>query len=391
MTLKVTQICLNEHPDGALRYMSTLSNALSDLKIEHTNIASPKTTRWLQANQESTNTSRFIASTFDHLYDKLPSNESCLFIHGNLPNHIVSSIREKHFLVIFAHNPAIDNIPHTYRAANSIITVSKYVSRTLKSHGFNNVIDPPLYGISSASSIKQHSLTAQPVPAPVINWDKSKIRDLLLSHLETHNIYSVVKQNNMLDNKIDCKIKLGIVSRLARLKRFPELLTQLSHILDSHPSVCLHIFGSGSYREVKNIVNATNSFKDRTFFWGWQDHPYAAYKYIDYLLLGRPEHEALGLNVLEAQTLGLKVIAINDGPFPETVNNDGWLYDDPKYDNGVSFNTLIESIIELDNNSSLKKNHHYNVNFTYKFFVSTLHIILSKITIDFNRWQHTRQ
>jgi len=393
MTLIVTQICLNELPDGALRYMSIASNALSDLQIEHTNILSPKTIKWFTTNKEANNTSLSIDSTLEQLYNKLPQEPSCLFIHGNIASNIITSIREMHFLVIFAHNPAIDNIPYAYHAANMIITVSEYVSRTLKSHGFKNVAHPPLYGISPVNSAKERDSIGKPISGPVINWNMNKIRDVFLSYLDNHNIYCSVNKNNLPADIDDCKINLGIVSRLARLKRFPELLTQLSPILSKYPSICLHIFGSGSYREVKNIEKSTILFKDRTFYWGWQENPYVAYKYIDYLLLGRPEYEALGLNVLEAQTIGLKAIAINDGPFPETIvnNKNGWLYNDPKTDHAESFNSLIKLILENRNNNNHQKIYSTKNNFTYKSFVSTLNTISNTIATNFSIWKHSRK
>jgi glycosyltransferase involved in cell wall biosynthesis len=60
----------------------------------------------------------------------------------------------------------------------------------------------------------------------------------------------------------------------------------------------------------------------------------------------RPEREALGLNVLEAQACGTPVIAVDGGPFVETVlhGETGWLYGDPQQDGGESFRALISSL-----------------------------------------------
>jgi len=238
-----------------------------------------------------------------------------------------------------------------------------------------------------------HNSISQPIPSQVINWNKNKARDRLLTLLEKHSIYSVTDKDILCNDRENCKINLGIVSRLARLKRFPELLTQLSPILYKYPSICLHIFGSGSYREVNNIKKATLLLKDRTFFWGWQDNPYAAYKFIDYLLLGRPEHEALGLNVLEAQAAGIKSIAINGGPFPETIehNSNGWLYRDPKHDHAASFDSIIKLILESGNQDNATQSHIVNPIFSYESFASTLRIITNTITIKFNTWKHSKK
>src|SRR6185503_15609849 len=63
-------------------------------------------------------------------------------------------------------------------------------------------------------------------------------------------------------------------------------------------------------------------------------------------LSGLPEKEALGLNVLEAQMCGTPVLAPRAPPFTETVldGQTGYLYRDPREDNGLAFEKLISSL-----------------------------------------------
>ena len=59
-----------------------------------------------------------------------------------------------------------------------------------------------------------------------------------------------------------------------------------------------------------------------------------------------PEREALGLNLIEAQHLGVPVIAVNAPPFTETVLDGvtGWLYKDPRKDSGNDFRRILKGI-----------------------------------------------
>lgn len=80
-------------------------------------------------------------------------------------------------------------------------------------------------------------------------------------------------------------------------------------------------------------------------FWGQQYDIAGVYPQIDYLLTGLPEKLALGLNMTEAQTCGTSVLAVNAPPFTETVLEGvtGYLYEDPRKDQGADFARLLES------------------------------------------------
>jgi glycosyltransferase involved in cell wall biosynthesis len=82
-------------------------------------------------------------------------------------------------------------------------------------------------------------------------------------------------------------------------------------------------------------------------FWGYQEAVNAIYPQLDYLMVGLPEKEALGLNVLEAQALGTPVIAPNKPPFTETIvhREGGFLYRDPREDGGKDFSALLDSLV----------------------------------------------
>jgi glycosyltransferase involved in cell wall biosynthesis len=82
-------------------------------------------------------------------------------------------------------------------------------------------------------------------------------------------------------------------------------------------------------------------------FWGYQENVESVYPQIDYLMTGLPEKEALGLNVLESQSLGTPVLAPHRPPFTETVLDEksGFFYRDPREDGGCDFGDLLAALV----------------------------------------------
>ena len=81
-------------------------------------------------------------------------------------------------------------------------------------------------------------------------------------------------------------------------------------------------------------------------FWGYQQDVKRVYAELDYVLSGLPEKEALGLNLIEAQSCGTPVLAVNAPPFTETVLNGetGHLFTDPRTDDEQSFADLLAKL-----------------------------------------------
>ena len=98
---------------------------------------------------------------------------------------------------------------------------------------------------------------------------------------------------------------------------------------------------------MRDLRKTLRPIRSQVRFWGHQSNIKAVYQNLDFVLSGLPEREALGLNLIEAQQLGTPVIAVDAPPFIETVLHGvtGWLYEDPRKDNGASFKKLMLGII----------------------------------------------
>jgi glycosyltransferase involved in cell wall biosynthesis len=142
-------------------------------------------------------------------------------------------------------------------------------------------------------------------------------------------------------------LTLGIVSRLTPIKQYPAQFGLLAPLLAREARVNLEVFGAGGYASVRDLRRALAPLGARARFWGYQESVAAVYAGLDYLMTGLPEKEALGLNVIEAQSCGLPVLAIAAPPFTETVLEGltGYLYRDPREDGGADFARLLESLL----------------------------------------------
>lgn len=345
MSSKIVQVCINPSPDGSITYMCAVANCISALGLDQVLIIHKKMAPWVKEKliPSSSIQIKTIEKEAD-LTQLLPSNHRLnVMLQGNLGEQTLAYIQAHHFLSVFAHNSAHEVIPKRYHYAHILVPVSLFVQEALQQKGFQNITQTIPYGWIKTTTLSSGSPKIH--PGQIVDWHAHKIRDRLLGTLEKIGCYQATPKN---PSHQDFPIKIGIVSRLARAKRFPELLQSLSHALKAHPQISLHIFGSGSYQEVQAIVQATATIRAQTYFWGWQNDSSHAYQSIHYLLTGRPENEALGLNIIEAQTHGVPVLAIDGGPFKELIahGKNGWLYSDPSKDNTQSFHALLDILCE---------------------------------------------
>jgi glycosyltransferase involved in cell wall biosynthesis len=280
-----------------------------------------------------------------HLKDLIKRlNNALVFLHGAISLEQLCQLKKlSNTIVVFAHNSCQFSVPQYYKHADYVVPVSKYVHNNLTRFDIKNVYPIPVYPY-----VENHTLPEMPTPSPnlstIINWNQKKIRDLVLQCLEKVNLYKPI--SNKCFSSSQGTFRLGIVSRLSRAKRFPELFDALGPALKDL-EISIHIYGSGPYREVMAIKKSLGPIKNKVIFYGWAHPTLNPYKNLDALLLGRPDDEALGINALEAQTQNVPPLGINIGSFPEIIqhNNNGFLYEDPEIDQAASFKKLINNLV----------------------------------------------
>ena len=275
----------------------------------------------------------------EKIFSYLGNSRSFVVTQSALPARMLARLAQEHLLAGFAHMPMHGRSAQGFQRFALVCTVSRYCVELLRAAGLDNVYAEPLYGTFELER-------AEPGPigrrSPYI-WDRRKLRDRLLGALEP----ALGAQKDAAVFRKGRGLTLGIVSLLAPIKQFPLLFAQLAPILAARPQAHLEIFGRGGFAQVRDLRRALRPLGERARFWGFHDAVQAIYPQLDYLMTGLPEKEALGLNALEAQACGTPVLAPNAPPFTETVLHErtGFLYRDPREDQGADFAQLLDSIL----------------------------------------------
>jgi glycosyltransferase involved in cell wall biosynthesis len=238
--------------------------------------------------------------------------------------------------------PVQERNPRIFDGHDQVFAVSAWVAEGLRSAGLP-VWHEPLYGVADLGDLARRSTAGELRRRSRYDWDRRKVRDRLLAHLEP--LLAPLRAQPVFVRRPG--LTLGIVSRLTPIKQFPLLFSRLTPVLARFPGVNLEIFGSGGYASVRDLDRALAPIAHRVRYWGQQTDVRAAYAELDYLMTGLPEKEALGLNVIEAQACNLPVLAVNAPPFTETVaeGQTGFFYQDPRVDEGADFARLLQRLV----------------------------------------------
>ncbi len=346
----LTQINLQTNFGGGEVYTVFLCRALNILGIPTKLLIHPHALFWQELKLPKNTT--LVKVDPKLLTDSISIKDTWILGHGALP-HSVLNIKDNRLKTAIAHMPIQGRSPGTYRKHDMVFPVSGWVQRGLKDKNIPTW-DEPLYGVSDLSERKKDSIIRK---SSRYDWDKRKVRDLLLGKMEPF-VQPLLSKPKFVKKP---GVTLGIVSRITPIKQFPLLFSLLSKVLSQYPQFNIEIFGSGGYASVRDLRRALNPIRDRVRFWGQQTDVALVYSHLDYLMTGLPEREALGLNIIEAQVCGTPIIAPNSPPFTETVldNRTGFLYTDPRIDNGENFEKLLNKILSLTKkiNPSLQTQH----------------------------------
>lgn len=340
MTPTCYQVNLQSGFGGGERYTAFFAQALEALGIRTVLFAHPQATFWRAQLPPG---ARIEPVTSDQLTRRLASlHQAWVAFHTPLPAAAVAVLHAAGaHATAFAHLPWHDRDPAALRPYDLIVPVSHHVAASLRARGLSRVYAEPLYGIADLKGPR--SAPGEVIHArPVYDWDLRKVRERVLRTL--YPLYWRLQPPRTFTRAPG--IALGIVSRLTTIKQFPQLFERLAPVLARHPAFGLEIFGSGGYASVRDLRRALAPLQGRARWWGHQQNVGAVFAQLDYLLTGLPEKEALGLNVIEAQSSGVPVLAVAAPPFTETVADGitGLFYDDPRADGGAAFERLLHRL-----------------------------------------------
>ena len=335
--MNIYQVNLQSQLGGGEIFTAFLTRAFDRLGIPTTLFVSRDAEFWTGLNLPI---STRLVPVSESICDAVPSHRGWVIDHSGLGKAVIDELLQRqHYVTSIAHMPSQGRRDNAYGNYAYVFGVSGYVIQGLQERGIP-VWEEPLYGIADLS----RGASDEPVvQASRYDWDQRKGRDRLLSWIAP--FVGPLLSRQVFDKRPG--ITLGIVSRITPIKQFPQLFNLLSPILAEYPQFNLELFGSGGYASVRDLRRALAPISTRVRWWGQQTNIRAIYGQIDYLLTGLPEKEALGLNVIEAQMMGVPVLSVDGGPFVETVaqNLTGIRYADPRMDGGTDFRCLLERLI----------------------------------------------
>ena len=141
-------------------------------------------------------------------------------------------------------------------------------------------------------------------------------------------IHSGIDLQRFKDSKIDEEFKnkynpknknvIGTVAAFADHKDYPNLLKAAKIVLGKRKDVIFIALGSGRQEEKIYTIHKALNLKNGFIFMGFKENVGSFLKLFDIFVLSSKQ-EGLGTSILDAQTVGLPVVATNVGGIPEAV------------------------------------------------------------------------
>ena len=334
----VHEINLQRHFGGGEVYTRFLSNALVEAGWPVELYVHNEAAFWDRLDMPGVNIVR--VASLDDIAARLPAEKALVMTHNVLGRDDAAKWAARHTLTGFAHMPLYDRDPAGLPHYQRVFCVSQHVIDSARAKGLNNAWPEPLYGVADLQ--RGTAETGEIHRGMLYDWDRRKVRDRLLGVL--YPLTTPLRSAQVFQRRPG--LTLGIVSRLTTIKQFPLLFRHLSPIIAKFPSVNIDIFGSGGYASVRDLRRSLQPIAQQARFWGYQQDVRRVYAELDYVLSGLPEKEALGLNLIEAQSCSTPVLAVNAPPFTETVldGESGHLFTDPRTDSGKGFADLLAKL-----------------------------------------------
>lgn len=369
---RLVQINLQSGCGGGEIYTAFLCRALADLGLRTRLLVHPQATHWGRLGLPA-DTELVAVSDPAALPTLIPDGPQWLLAHGPLPVSLRTPAPQR-WRTAIAHMPVQDRKPQDFAAHDRVYAVSGWVRDGLLAAGLP-AWHYPLYGVADLAARAGDGMLRR---ASRYDWDRRKGRDRLLGLVEP--LVEALRPARPFIRRPG--LSLGIVSRLTPIKQFPLLFSLLAPVLARHPTVNLEIFGAGGYASVRDLEQALRPCAGQVRFWGQQTDVAAVYRQLDALMTGLPEKEALGLNILEAESCGLPVLAVQAPPFDETVTEGvtGFFYRDPRLDQGADFDRLLQELLAGRRLEHPEQAREHLAHFSFAAFVERLRPVVADAT-----------
>lgn len=369
----VYQLNLSPSRGGAEVFTGFFSRALTEIGWDTELIVSPNARYWQQLDIGNGQLVPLVSE--NQLIASLPKH-AILVIHSPTPEHLVQRLSKNTRILALAHQVIYNaKQPSYYKYADTLIPVSHHVIETLKRENYSNIYPAPLYGIGCVKEAGGGPISR----GAAVDWDQRKLRDRILSTL--NRVSQPVR--GRVEYKKRPGLTLGVVSRIAEAKQFPELFSRIAQKIKVHPEVWVEIFGCAvGFRASTDLRRAVVPIKDRVRYWGFQKDVASVYKGIDYLITGLPERESFGLNVIEAQMCGTPVLAPRAPPFTETVldRKSGYLYLDPREDGGRDFARILDQILKPEMRPNPLQQRQHLAQFEFPAFCHRVNLLMNAVS-----------
>ena len=334
----VFQVNLQDQFGGGEVYTRFFSMALIDLGYRVVLFVSRKAGFWKSLLPAGIEIVRVDGS--GEFLRRLPQAKSLIVTQTALDAGAAQWIAQRHVLCGFVHMPLYERDPPGLGYYHLLLPVSRHVLDSIRWRGHRNAYAEPMYGVAAPPRAADgEAISAR----SEYDWDRRKLRDRLLGLVEP---WWRARQPSPAFSKRP-GMTMGIVSRLTPIKQFPLMFSIIAPEIARHPQLNLEIFGSGGYASVRDLRASLVPVAKQVRFWGHQPNVAAVYPWLDFVLSGLPEKEALGLNLIEAQYCGTPVLAVRAPPFTETViePDTGFFFADPRKDGGESFARLLQGLL----------------------------------------------
>lgn len=348
----IHQINLQRHFGGGEVYTRFLSNALVEAGWPVELYVHRAAAFWGRLDMPGVHLVR--VDSLEDIYAGLPAGKALVMTHNVLGRGDAAKWAARHTLTGFAHMPLYDRDPAGLPYYQRVFCVSQHVIDSARAKGLQTAWPDPLYGIADLQRgpAQRGGMGPDIHRGMLYDWDRRKVRDRLMGAL--YPLVQPLLARPAFERRPG--IGIGIVSRLTPIKQFPLLFRHLSPVIAKFPGINIEIIGSGGYASVRDLRRELRPIARQVRFWGYQQDVQRVYASLDYVLSGLPEKEALGLNLIEAQSCGTPVLAVNAPPFTETVLDgaSGHLFDDPRQDDGKSFGELLRQLTASASASATK-------------------------------------